>query len=383
MSIKELKYNVVKNDGEPSSVTVFAGSDHQVAGKDHPQFKAILDALQNPPSAGELEAHNQRIWQMFDVTIPIRGKFEHVSERVTVAHGQVFFDGDRMSGDLADHLVRFYGEQDNFMPLVNFMEKVQQNPSKHSVEHLYRWLKNRSFGIDADGDIIGYKGVNRDGKNYVSVNSGRAQVNGEVKEGRIPTAPGTTVEMPRSEVTFDPRNGCSTGLHVGTYGYARGWGNVTLRVKVNPRDVVSVPTDSGDAKMRVCRYKVLSEVQIEDTKMLFVPSKIDDRATAVTLEPRVLVAEPEAPKPPIKQRGGRKAAAARKAQAAKKAQPKKHTFPEYYELFRLVDFRALTVAEAKWLYKEWEMEPPVPTTKEALAQALVKEARQRKRELKM
>jgi hypothetical protein len=66
--------------------------------------------------------------------------------------------------------------------------------------------------------------------------------------------------MPRDRVTFDPNNGCSFGLHVGTFSYANSYGSTVLEVHVNPRDVVSVPTDCQDQKMRTCRYEVVQVV---------------------------------------------------------------------------------------------------------------------------
>jgi len=55
--------------------------------------------------------------------------------------------------------------------------------------------------------------------------------------------------------------GCHTGLHVGTYAYASNFGQgALLEVQVNPRDVVSVPTDCSAAKMRTCRYVVVDTI---------------------------------------------------------------------------------------------------------------------------
>jgi hypothetical protein len=75
--------------------------------------------------------------------------------------------------------------------------------------------------------------------------------------GHIPNQPGSVISISRSYVQHDPEQGCSTGLHVGTWGYASSFGDVTLKVEINPRDIVSVPTDCGAAKMRVSRYKVI------------------------------------------------------------------------------------------------------------------------------
>jgi hypothetical protein len=64
--------------------------------------------------------------------------------------------------------------------------------------------------------------------------------------------------MPRSEVVHDPSQACERGLHVSTRSYAEGYARsgALLEVHVNPRDIVSVPTDGGGEKVRVCRYKI-------------------------------------------------------------------------------------------------------------------------------
>jgi hypothetical protein len=55
--------------------------------------------------------------------------------------------------------------------------------------------------------------------------------------------------------------GCHTGLHAGTWDYATTFsGDTLLLVKVNPRDVVSVPTDCNWQKIRTCRYTVVDVV---------------------------------------------------------------------------------------------------------------------------
>ena len=47
---------------------------------------------------------------------------------------------------------------------------------------------------------------------------------------------------------------------MGTWSYVAGTGNVIHATYVNPRDVVSVPDDYGNTKMRVCRYVLGPEV---------------------------------------------------------------------------------------------------------------------------
>jgi hypothetical protein len=73
------------------------------------------------------------------------------------------------------------------------------------------------------------------------------------------------VTMDRSKVDDDPQHTCSSGLHVCAdeylKGYATGSDNRTLVVEVNPADVVAVPYDYNFSKMRVCRYKVLAQIE--------------------------------------------------------------------------------------------------------------------------
>ena len=59
-------------------------------------------------------------------------------------------------------------------------------------------------------------------------------------------------------MAWDPSAGCAQGLHAGSYDYAKQYASgVLLLVKINPRDVVSVPTDSDWAKIRTSRYEVV------------------------------------------------------------------------------------------------------------------------------
>lgn len=314
-----MKYNVVWDDGEASSVTVFDGTPGgTVATKDHPNFSRILATLQKGGT------HN--VADLFDIAKPLANKFAQLSERVSVGDGMIYFDHDPVDNALTEAILRFYEQgNEDFKPLVSFMEKISDNPNLHSRMNLFRWLGKHKFAIAADGDLIAYKGV---GSNFKSQTSGEAIVNGVKKNGQIPNDPGTVVEMPRSKVTFDPRNGCSTGLHVANWSFARGFtsSGTVLRVKVNPRDVVSVPVDAGDQKMRVCRYHVVDQVQSEDQSALFADAVPTKRAAKVDTKVEKSVEVSDV-----------------------------HPLPEHYENFKKVDFEKLPYNELRWLAKEWDV----------------------------
>lgn len=250
-----LPYSRFDNGNGLQNLTVFdpESSDVYVATSDHPNWNAILEGLENG---------GREVLDLFDVTKVIATKFEALSERVSVRNGRIFLDGDEVNNVLTQQILRFLDNGENFEPLVKFYDRLAQNPNQDSVEQLYRWLQSHDFTITDDGKIIGYKGVESDGNGgYQSVKSGTAIVNGEEISGKIPNAIGSVVEMPRSAVTFDPDVTCSYGLHVGTYDYAKGWGyGAILKVLVDPRDVVSVPSDCNGAKLRTCRYTVLDVI---------------------------------------------------------------------------------------------------------------------------
>lgn len=72
---------------------------------------------------------------------------------------------------------------------------------------------------------------------------------------------GNVVSMPRWMVDADKKVTCSQGLHVGAWNYVTSFmGDTIIKVRVNPRDVVSVPDDYNDMKMRACRYEVVAIV---------------------------------------------------------------------------------------------------------------------------
>lgn len=230
-------------------VTVVVDGVPHVASNEHPNFKEILRLA----TEGD-----ESVVDLFDISATVAKKFEDISDRISVRDGRVYLDREEIKSAIARQIIRFIEEGLDFQPLANFLEKVMQNPNEDSRNQLYSWLDAHNFTITPEGDLLGYKGVkkNADGT-YESVKHGRAIVNGVEYNGAIPNNEGDVVTMPRGDVQFNPSVGCSTGLHVGTWNYAKNWANgAVLEVVVNPRDVVSVPTDCGAQKLRTCRYVV-------------------------------------------------------------------------------------------------------------------------------
>jgi hypothetical protein len=232
------------------NITVLLDGTLSAIDEQHPNFTAIKDSLVHGRS-------DDKVRRLLDVEADIDARFRNVTDRVRVANRQVTFDGEPVDNSLTQAILRFSRTGLNLKPLVAFFANISLNPVKHSRDQLFDWLRDREFTITDDGHFLAYKGVSEDNK---SIHSGVAFVNGERHRGRIPNPVGAVLTMPRENVNHDPSNGCSTGLHVATYEFAQGWGSKLLLVKVNPADVVSVPTDADAQKIRVSRYEVVKEV---------------------------------------------------------------------------------------------------------------------------
>lgn len=341
-------FQISTKEGQDTGVTVFFGADPITAGSEHPNFKQILRKLRKLKpgerfsSLGETELQN-----LFDVSIAIGAEWSRLSERVSAHHGMLFLDGDPIDDALSQTIVRFHqADVGDWQPLVKFLEKVVVNPSQHSRENLYRWMtKHGNFAITQEGDIIAYKGVSSD---WMSSSSGVAFVNGLRIKGRIPNQPNTVIEMPRSEVVENKGVYCAAGLHAASWGYAHSFmgGGKTVAMKINPRDVVSVPTDAGDEKMRVCRYMCLGEVHKPLTDVLVLTdnrvARMVEKHESDLVEATPTEVTHDEP-------------ANIKVDKTDTVVIDGHAFPKFFSDYRKADFELEPVVNLRWLCGEWEV----------------------------
>jgi hypothetical protein len=248
-----MRYSYV-NNGETRTVTVVLndGSTH-VIDDSHSNFPRVLTALQSGDAQAALDALD--IFQSQRDALAENGL-------TLVSPSEILLDGEALDSTLTRVLFDTLTSGDNGSSLVNFAKRLAENPSRKSREQLYGFIKANGLTIDEEGYIIAYKGVNVSGGGYVSINSGPGNVNGTEYNGHLPNNVGDVVTLPRRLVNDDHNVGCSVGLHAGTYEYASAFGNgVTLTVKIDPADVVSVPKDCSYQKVRVCRYEVLATTE--------------------------------------------------------------------------------------------------------------------------
>jgi hypothetical protein len=170
-----------------------------------------------------------------------------------VQDGRVMINGVAAPEVLSQKIIRFSNEGLPFQPLLKFAENLQKNPSFRAVNELFTFLEKNDHPLTENGNFIAYKRVRSTFK--------------DIHSNTMDNSVGNVMEVPRNQVDEDSSRTCSHGLHVANWTYAHTQfashdpsSDIMLEVEVNPADVVAIPVDYNNAKMRVCRYKVLGVV---------------------------------------------------------------------------------------------------------------------------
>tara|TARA_Y100000592_G_scaffold100586_1_gene181335 strand:+ start:770 stop:1864 length:1095 start_codon:yes stop_codon:yes gene_type:complete len=236
-----------------SSLTIFWDGKPYTLRSDHPNFALARQAI--------FEARYEDLGDLIDIKKSVEN---FVEGDIEVKDELVYYKNHRLHGVVVDKLIEMLraGMKDS-APLVNFITRLQSNPSANSVNELYSFLSYKSLPTTPEGKVLGYKGVQSD---YWS-NTGNADtivVQGQTNDRhQIYNGVGETIEIARRCVDDNKDNHCSYGLHIGSHDYADGWAGSDgklLIVEFDPEDAVSVPTDCDFQKLRVCKYKVVADI---------------------------------------------------------------------------------------------------------------------------
>jgi hypothetical protein len=254
-------YKLSSDSKGESLILIYEDGDPVTVPGTHPRFSEILELLRSG------DAEDEKVKELVNIMHAAGKKLSAITDRVSIAPYGVFFDGDILRSELAEIIGDMLdeGRGDDLAAVAKFLENAAANQSIEAIDAMYRWITNRDMILTSEGTFLAYKGVKKDASGkIVSITSGTALVDGEEFTGNIPNPVGSVITMPRSAVTADTAVGCGPGLHAGTYSYARsfaGYNAPMLLVEINPRDVVSVPSDSSFQKLRVSRYKVIEHIE--------------------------------------------------------------------------------------------------------------------------
>jgi hypothetical protein len=247
-----------------SNVTVVIdGKPHTIA-KTHLTYTKVVEAIKAQDWAA--------VKQIID---PVKVVLNYGKGNISVQGSQMFWKGEPFAGVLATRMIAMLEEGFDITPMVNFMENLMRNPSKRSVDELYGFLEKNNLPLTPDGYFLAYKKVRQDFK--------------DIHSGTMDNSPGTIVEMERNKVDDDKDRTCSVGLHFCGLSYLPHFGGSDSRVvivKINPADVVSIPSDYNGAKGRACRYEVIGEMGVSAEEAFDKPVQTNANGTRTVYAPR-------------------------------------------------------------------------------------------------
>ncbi len=222
-------------------MTIVVDNKSYTVGYDHPNYMAIKECVVNNDES--------KIEELIDIPSAIE---DYAEGKVTVTDGVLRYDGEEIHNSLTDRIMGMMRTGFPFEPMIKFLANVLENHSNRAVQELYTFLEHKNLPITEDGCFLAYKAVTDDYKDKWT--------------GEIDNSVGQTVSMQRRKVNDDCGVGCSDGLHCGALEYVESYraehaGDRVVIVKVNPKDVVSVPTDCECQKVRTCEYQVIADYE--------------------------------------------------------------------------------------------------------------------------
>lgn len=224
------------------TLVLFLDGDARHVEPDHPSYGQIKKCLRN--------ATVEELKKLLDVNTAVQHFVDNADHDglAEVHNGIVFYNGKPLHNALATRVLDFMRQDLPFEHLLRFCENVEQNPSYKSRLEGFDFLDRKGLPVTEDGHFLAFKAVKKD---YLDKWS-----------GTIDNSPGQVISINRNLVDDDRSHSCSQGLHVGALDYVCGYGcndDRIVVVKVNPRDVVSVPQDCDAQKLRTCCYEVLHD----------------------------------------------------------------------------------------------------------------------------
>ena len=266
---------------DKTNVTVMIDGNPIVVKRDHPNADQIIHLAKEYNLEKDQEARKSIIESINDLADAKNYKKEISEEFEVDAAGRVFLKGnsEAIPTFMSDKLVEFIDAGLDIKPMVNFWKHLLLNPDKAVRQQLFDFLDHNGHPITDTGYFLAYKSVRI--KRKYDPETGEeigAEVRYDEETGeKIPESinqalefkpfhngahgmvikVGSPVQMPREECDPNPHQTCSAGLHVGSMAYVGDFGcgnKVVLEVLINPRNVVAVPYDYNNTKMRCCEY---------------------------------------------------------------------------------------------------------------------------------
>jgi len=257
-------------DGQGAFTVVLNNQSYQFdAG--HCEYSGLVDAVRD----GDSESFLNLIEMGTVVEEWSEGSFE-------MRDGFLYFEDEVVANQPTERILNMIKSGWDHKPMLAYLERLYNNVSNRAVQESYTWCSHKGLPITEDGMLVGYKGVAvYDGEDTVDKMGNTLQSGDYVDKYTGKTFRNNLMDNPsmnRRKVSDDCTQGCAAGLHVGTYDYADSWagnGGVVVLVKFDPANIVSVPTDCDQQKMRVTEYTVIGVAREQLDEEVFTMEDVD------------------------------------------------------------------------------------------------------------
>lgn len=244
-----------------AGISAYLCGRQYIVSKEVKYFADFLKAIvEDNDEAAALEIHTSSLKRMTEAVT--------LTPEISLFEGRILYNGEPVEPVISERMVAMLDEQKPMQYMVNFLENLMQNPSMRATKQLYPFLEFGRNPITPDGCFLAYKAVRA---NFFDIHS-----------GKFDNSIGAKPSMARNRVDEDPNQTCSNGLHVCSFDYLPHFshdnGHVMV-VKVNPRDVVAIPADYNNTKMRVSTYEVVAEYKdyyVEHPECAFNSAVVED-----------------------------------------------------------------------------------------------------------
>jgi len=222
------------------SVTIFDNLKPITVTDSHAMFEEIKQLVVDGDYYAALD--------MLDSRRSVKRAIKHTS--FELVGDALYLDDYKVPDNMAVRVFALMNEYNSVKPLEKFFRNLLDNPSYRAVQELFGFLEVSQLPITDDGCFVAYKAVNPNFKDYFS--------------GKMDNSIGSQPTMPRNLVDEDKNRTCSTGLHFAAYEYANMFvsnGGHLMAVRINPKDVVAIPSDYNNMKGRASTYTIVAEIE--------------------------------------------------------------------------------------------------------------------------
>ncbi len=231
-------------------LNVIINGESRLIPSDHEHYVTVLNGLR---------AGNYAIVALLDELKRKIEDFDGVDFQLS--HGELLFRGQPYENKfVTEQVFRMLDAGISAKPLLNFLEKVEQNPNPDSVKDLWLFLSNDGIALSDEGDVLAFKYVTKvseipdtDGDKANLLAMGAEYTDSHSQKFNY--TPGQVPFIPRHLVGYDPSKNCGVGLHIGNLSYVKNQRYI-LAVSFSPADVGSIGRGEN-GKIRVSRFKCL------------------------------------------------------------------------------------------------------------------------------